>query len=92
MAVKSNVIITGTTYGRLNMRFEPFSPEVLKKLRKERSISQRTLADSAGLPLITLKKIEQGINDPSAATLKLLGKYFDLFFYIDWEKSESPDN
>lgn len=70
-----------------NMRFEPYSAEVLKRLREERGIgSQRELAEQSGIPESTIKKLEASMSRPSSDTLAALGRFFGLYFYIPWEK------
>ncbi len=92
MRLKENAKLTHSCYSQHwseQMRYEPFSPEVLKALRAEKGITQKELSENSGIPLITIKKIESGVYKPSIETLMALGKYFNLYLYADW-KSESP--
>lgn len=79
-------------FGNLDMRIEPFSADVLRELRKEFKIdSQRELALRSGLPESTIKKLEAGTTkQPSHETLLVLGKFFNLFFYVDWTAEKTP--
>lgn len=77
--------------GSIDMRIEPFSPDTLRALRKERGIdSQRELAELSGVPESTLKKLEAGMTEPGLGTLLKLGKFFGLFLYADWTKEKPP--
>lgn len=89
--IEKNVMLTHTKYGCVDMRYEPFRPDVLKILRSEKGITQKVLSEGAGIPLITIKKIESGVYKPSLETLQILGKFFNLYLYAEWEKEESPD-
>lgn len=40
--------------------------------RKSRNLTQQELADLAGLPQVTIARIERGTNAPSVATLGLI--------------------
>lgn len=72
--------------GCVDMRIEPFSPKMLKRLREEQGLnSQREFAEVSGIPESTIKKIEAGISKPSIDTMSQLGKFFNLYFYADWE-------
>ena len=52
--------------------------EVIKNLRKERGISQETLASNIGLPRYTISDWEQGRVEPNLYHLRLLSVYFNI--------------
>lgn len=74
------------------VRFEPFSPEKLKELRTERRVTQDQLASESGISLSNIKKWESGVIWPSADNLLKLGKFFKVYFFLDWEKTSLPDD
>ena len=89
MQVVKSDILDVTKFGCKSMRYEPFRPDVLKALRKEHNLTQKMLSEDAGINLNTLKKIEAGNFLPSYETLRVLGRYFNLFFYAEWENDKS---
>lgn len=92
MMEATNSINFWSEFGNLDMRIEPFTKDVLAKLRKEKGIkSQRELAELSGIPESTIKKLEAGsTKQPSYETLMVLGRFFDLFFYVDWTEKRPP--
>lgn len=87
---EKRAILDVTEFGSEDMRYEPFRPDVLKGLRAEKGIkTQRDLSEKSGIPLDTIKRIESGQFTPSHETLRQLGKFFDLYFYVEWDE-ESP--
>lgn len=84
--IAKGAMLTHTKFGSVDMRYEPFRPDVLKALRKEKGITQKDLSEGSGIPLITIKKIESGVYKPSLETLQALGRFFNLFLYAEWEK------
>lgn len=81
-----NAIIKPTKNRRSKMRYEAYSSQMLKSVRAEKGLSQQGLADKAGIPLVTLKKLEQGVNEPTAATARALGRALGLHFFFDWRE------
>lgn len=52
--------------------------ERLKLLRKQKSVSQRTVAEAIGVTLSAYSNYEQGIREPSLQTLINLCKYYEV--------------
>lgn len=53
--------------------------EKIKKLRKEQNITQKKFAEKAGIPYMTLVKIEQGVSDnPTIKNLKAITDTLDI--------------
>ncbi len=52
--------------------------QLIKKLRKERNITQLELARFSGVPFATINKLE---NDKSNATISTLERILDVFNY-----------
>lgn len=72
------------------MRFEPFSPLLLKSIRKEKKLTQHDLAKVSGVPKDTLALYEQGKVNPSEKQMGKLGKALELYFFADWPE-DKPD-
>ncbi|MFQ5893284.1 MAG: helix-turn-helix transcriptional regulator [Nitrospinota bacterium] len=47
---------------------------MIRRLRKDRPLSQRTLARRAKIGRITLLRIEQGTQDPTVGTVKRIAR------------------
>jgi len=62
--------------------FDPHDKEIflkqfgehLRKLRKEKHLSQEQLADNAGLTLSQIGRIERGTRNPSIYTIKMISE------------------
>lgn len=52
--------------------------ERLKSLRASRHLSQRELADKAGLPRSTISMLESGAREPNTAHLEALADFFNV--------------
>jgi transcriptional regulator with XRE-family HTH domain len=52
--------------------------ERLRRLRRERALSQRALAREAGIGLDTVNKLETGLRDALPATLRKLAEALDV--------------
>ena len=50
----------------------------LKKLRTERNLTQKSLAEVLGINRTTYVKYETGVSEPDNDTLVALAKYFDV--------------
>ena len=50
----------------------------IEELRKERNISQKTLAEKVGVAQSAISHWEKGVYEPNASSLILLAKYFDV--------------
>lgn len=46
----------------------------LQKLRLKRNLTQKQLAEKTGLSLSSIRKLEQGLMNPSLATIEKLSK------------------
>lgn len=63
----------------------------LKKLRTEKGITQKDLADQLHVTFQTVSKWESDTNEPDIATLKELSKFYDCSFdYLLSEEEEEP--
>jgi transcriptional regulator with XRE-family HTH domain len=75
-----------------------FSGTALRKARDAAGLTQRGLAEAAGIPLDTLREYERGKYAPSAERLAILtitlGVSMDTLFAGDLEKGEEgrPDD
>ena len=52
----------------------------IKKLRTEKGLTQKDLADQLHVTFQTVSKWESGTNEPDIATLKELSKFFGCSF------------
>ena len=68
--ITNNVI----NYGGNKMNFG----EVLKKLRNDRNISQKTLANDLGIAQQSISAYEKGTSDPSIENLINFAKFFNV--------------
>lgn len=50
----------------------------VKRLRELRALSQRDLADKAGVSLATINRAERGLHKPSPKTIRRLAKALDV--------------
>lgn len=65
-------------------------PATLKKLRKERGLTQQGLADAVGLSKATITAYETGLRIPTLDSLVALEQYFDVSgAYLRGETDES---
>ncbi len=63
----------------------------IKKLRTEKSLTQKDLADQLHVTFQTVSKWESGTNEPDIATLKELSKFFGCSFdYLLNDDEETP--
>ena len=63
----------------------------IKKLRTEKGLTQKDLADQLHVTFQTVSKWESGINEPDIATLKELSKLFNCSFdYLLNDDEETP--
>lgn len=62
--------------------------EIIKDRRSILGISQQDLADISGVSLRTIKMIEVGKSNPSAATLKKIGNVLGLELTFQLRKNE----
>lgn len=53
-------------------------PEILRKEREHRGVSQRRMADEVQVDHRTISRIERGIHKPNRNTFQLLKEYFNL--------------
>lgn len=53
----------------------------LYEIRKSKKLSQRQLAELAGVSKTEISNIENGVSSPSVATLCLLAQALDVDFY-----------
>ncbi|MGN0482002.1 MAG: helix-turn-helix domain-containing protein [Lachnospiraceae bacterium] len=53
-------------------------PEIMRREREHRGISQRKMADEMQVDYRTISRIERGIHKPNRNTFQLLKEYFDL--------------
>ena len=54
--------------------------ENLQRLLKEHRVSENTIAQALGIPVMTVRRIVSGeTTDPRISTLKLLADYFSVF-------------
>lgn len=72
-----------------------FKRDVLQRLRKERKLSRRALAELSGVSSQTIWKIESGITaSPAIPTVNRLAKALNeptaIFFDSDTHKSNKP--
>lgn len=64
----------------------------IKKLRTEKGLTQKDLADQLHVTFQTVSKWESGTNEPDIATLKELSKFFDCSFdYLLNDEETSKD-
>ena len=68
------------------LRFEPYSPQKLKELLKERGLTIEKAAEESGIPKSTFLKWASGHSRPNIDNLTSLGEYFGVFLYGDWSK------
>jgi len=61
-----------------NQRTEMKLPEKIKKLRKNKNISQQELADKAGIHISYLSRLENGHSEPSVEILKKLMEVLEV--------------
>lgn len=61
--------------------------EVLKKLRKEKGVTQKEVAEGISISKNAYSNYEQGIREPSIATIKALCRYFEVdpTFLLDYK-------
>lgn len=52
--------------------------EKLKQLRKEKGVSQKTVADAIGVTISAYSNYEQGLREPSNQILINLCRYFEV--------------
>lgn len=50
----------------------------IKELRKEKGLSQRDLAEKAGLTQTSLSQIESGVKRPNPSTIKKITDFFGI--------------
>jgi DNA-binding XRE family transcriptional regulator len=50
----------------------------LKKLREERGLTQKKLAENLGISRFHISKIENGTNQPSLALLERIAAHFEV--------------
>ncbi len=63
----------------------------LKKLRTEKGLTQKDLADQLSVTFQTVSKWESDTNEPDIATLKELAKFYDCSFnYLLSDEEEEP--
>ena len=63
----------------------------LKKLRTEKGLTQKNLADQLNVTFQTVSKWESDINEPDIATLKELAKFYGCTYdYLLNEEEEEP--
>jgi len=69
-------------------RFEPYSPDLIKKLRAENGYrTQDAFSKASGIDINTIKRLESGIvKNPGIETLGKVGRFFGLYIYADWEE------
>ena len=84
-----------TRFGRFHCsmpRFEPYSVDLIKKLRIEKGLkTQEALANASGIEINTIKRLESGmVKNPGVETLSRFGRFFGVYIYSDWNKEESP--
>jgi transcriptional regulator with XRE-family HTH domain len=69
--------------------------EKLKKIRKERGLSLRALAEKSGISKSTLNDIENGKSNPTTETLAKIAKALDIkisdFFRTENDSVDDPD-
>ena len=70
--------------------------EKIKLYRKEKNISQETLANALGVTFQAVSKWETGATAPDISTIPLLANYFgvsidELFDYHVWENEKQVD-
>ena len=53
---------------------------VLRRLRKEKGITQKTLSEETGLPLGTIKQYESGTRQPNFINALKLVHYYNIDF------------
>lgn len=61
--------------------------ENLKRLRMEKGITLRELAEATGIGKSTLHEYENALTDPSLTHVKLIAQYYDES--IDWLAGET---
>ncbi len=52
--------------------------EVIKELREENNISQKTLAKAIGVGQATISEWENGIYEPTASAIRAIAKFFNI--------------
>lgn len=60
----------------------------IKQLRKEKGVTQKELAEGAGIGLSTVKQYETGKRVPDQFNLKRMADYFGVF--EEWIMGETP--
>ena len=64
--------------------------ESVKRMREERGLSQRKLAEKAGINAVTLVRIEKGVGSPQVDTLEKLAKAMNVSV-VDFFAEEPAD-
>lgn len=66
--------------------------EYLRKIRKERGISQQTIADAVNVSRVSISQYETGSREPSLDVLNKLANYFNVSVDQLIGRSEAADN
>ena len=76
------------------MRYYAFSPALLVKLRKNRNMTQKQLAEQTGISQASISILEDPNreNRPDFKTLTELGRIFKVFFVADWAGIHTEEN
>ena len=61
-----------------NMEFKKDFKNLLKKLRTEKRLTQKALADKIDIPVSMISKYEQGTNKPSFSYLSKICRFFEV--------------
>ena len=71
------------------MDFKKDFKDLLKKLRTEKGLTQKALADKIGIPVSMISKYEQGTNKPSNPYLYRICNFFEIepsYFFTNFDE------
>lgn len=60
----------------------------IKKLREEKGVTQKELANYCGIKRNTITMIERGVNRPSVKLAQKIGAFFDVPWYKLYENED----